>query len=129
MPTITLWLAALMAFLGAFVGAIAAHAQESDVRKVRTAGVYSVGCALSEIDPSVVSACFVRADLVPVDELGCTSTPDADGDYHMDVTVQQTTFDDAELRCYLVDDGQLVSGYSLNQGIIDFTPPAKGIMR
>ncbi len=104
----------------------AAQTTAPDIRFIRTAGVYSVGCGLSEVDPSVVSACFVRADLVPVDELGCTSTPDAVGEYHMDVTIFQTTFDDAELRCYLVDDGQLLSEYSLNQGVIDFTPPARG---
>ena len=97
-----------------------------DIRFIRTAGVYSVGCGLSEVDPSVVSACWVRSDLDPVTELGCTSTPDVAGDYHADVTVFQTTFDDAEIRCYLVDDGQLVSEYSDNKGDIDFTPPARG---
>ena len=114
--------------LAALLLALPAAAQEPDIQITRTAGTYNVGCGLSEPDPSVVAACFVRADASPPDELGCTGLVNLAGEYRLDVVVPQTTFDDAELRCYLLDAGtpQLASLYSDNKGDIDFTPPAKG---
>ena len=43
----------------------------------------------------------------------------------MAFAVQQTTFDDAEIRCY-VTDIDFSSEYSFNAGVIDFTPPGRG---
>ena len=45
--------------------------------------------------------------------------------FRMDFAVQQTTFDDAEIRCY-VTDIDFSSEYSSNAGVIDFTPPGRG---
>jgi hypothetical protein len=110
----------------------AAAAQEPDVGLGKVAGVYNAGCLRDPIDTDVLEGCFARVDLVPVIELGCTSEVStrptdvsAGTVYRMDFTVQQTTFDDAEIRCYL-NDGELLSDYSVNAGLIDFTPPAKG---
>lgn len=109
-----------------------AAAQEPDVSLSKVAGVYNGGCLRAAIDTDVIEGCFVRVDLDPVIELGCTGAVSSrpsdvlEGTvYRMDFTVQQTTFDDAEIRCYL-NDGELVSEYSVNAGLIDFTPPAKG---
>ena len=112
-----------------------ATAQEPDVPLGKIAGVYNAGCLVDPIDTDVVEGCFVRADSAPVDELGCTSTVSTRADdvaagtvYRMDFTVQQTMFDDAEIRCYLRD-AEFPSAYSDNAGLIDFTPPGKGLIR
>ena len=115
--------------------AFTASAQEPDVPLGKVAGVYNAGCLRDPIDTDVIEGCFVRADAVPINELGCTSTVSTRADdvaagtvCRMDFTVQQTMFDDAEIRCYLRD-AEFLSAYSDNAGLIDFTPPGKGILR
>jgi hypothetical protein len=44
----------------------------------------------------------------------------------MDITVQHTANDDAEIKCYVIDTEANISDYSDNSGIIDFTKPGKG---
>ena len=111
----------------------AAMAQDVPLGKV--AGVYNAGCLVNPIDTDVVEGCFVRADADPVSGLGCTTTVSTSADdvaagtvYRMDFTVQQTMFDDAEIRCYLRD-AEFPSPYSDNAGLIDFTPPGKGLFK
>ncbi len=112
-----------------------ASAQAQDVPLSKVAGVYNAGCLIDPVDTDVVEGCFLRADATPIIELGCTSTVSTRADdvaagtvYRMDFTVQQTMFDDAEIRCYLRD-AEFSSPYSDNAGLIDFTPPGKGLLR
>lgn len=109
--------------------AFTAAAQQPDVSLNRTAGVYNAGCLADPTDTDIVSGCFVRIDVLPVIELGCTSQVSTRADdvlagtvYRMDFTVEQTISDDAEIRCY-VNDLDFASNYSFNAGIIDFTLP------
>jgi hypothetical protein len=111
--------------------ALPAMAQDVPLDKV--AGVYNAGCLDDPINTDVVEGCFVRVDASPVIELGCTTDVSTRADdvaagkvYRMDFQVQQTTFDDAEIRCYVNDSVPQSSLYSDNAGLIDFTPPAKG---
>lgn len=103
-------------------------ASAQDVRYVRTAGVYDVGCETPD-ENDLVQVCFARTDTGFEAELGCTAATLPITEYRMDVTVSQTTFNDAEIRCYVIDDDALVSALSDNKGDIDFTPPGKGLIR
>ncbi len=122
----------LFVVLFAFMAAAQEPEPQSDVPLGRTAGVYNAGCLADQTDTDLISGCFVRADVTPVTELGCTTEVSTRADdvlkgmvFRMDFAVQQTTFDDAEIRCY-VTDIDFSSEYSFNAGIIDFTPPARG---
>ena len=108
--------------------ASAAVAQEPvhpDVPLKRVSGVYSIGC-VTPADLDLATVCWLRSDLVTPLELGCLPANLPNTEYRLDVTVPSTTFDDAEIRCYVIDDDALVSDTSPNAGIIDFTPPGKG---
>ncbi len=122
----------LFAFMAAAQTPTPTSTPQPDVTLGRTAGVYHAGCLADQADTDLVSGCFVRADVSPVTELGCTIEVSTRADdvllgtvFRMDFAVQQTTFDDAEIRCY-VTDIDFSSEYSTNAGIIDFTPPGRG---
>lgn len=98
-----------------------ALAQPADVPLTLTGGVYPVKVQGPD-DADMAKICCVRADAIPVVELGCVPAgPSAI--IGMDVTVAATQDDDAEIRCYAVDTMGLVSDYSPNAGIVDFTRP------
>lgn len=116
-----LYYAALAFILLAF----SAHGQtptpRPNVPLLRTGGIYSISCH-GPTDADLAQICFVRTDLTEPEELGCvTAAPDTD--VRLDLNLVETTGDDAEIRCYAVDDSGLVSDYSLNAGLVDFTRP------
>ena len=94
-----------------------------DVKLVRVGSVYTVK-AQAPPDLDMAQICVVRADLDPMTELGCVPAG-PDEIVTIDIQVQQTSFDDAEIRAYSVDDDNLVSVLSENAGLIDFTPPGR----
>jgi hypothetical protein len=98
-----------------------AGAQEADIPLLPSGGVYPVKF-MAPVDLDLYQVCCVRADAVPIAELGCIdAVPDAVGT--LEVTLASTPGDDAEIRCYATDTSDLVSDYSPNAGIVDFTPP------
>ncbi len=119
-----------MIFWIVFLLAVSAFAQTPapypDVPLVKSGGIYNIGC-VTPLDTDLAQLCFVRSDLPDgIIELGCMPATVPDIEFRMDIAVQQTTFVDAEIRCYVIDDDANVSDYSDNKGDIDFTPPAKG---
>ncbi len=122
----TRWLKGL-GFLVAILFAAPAFAQtpepHPDVPLQKVGGVYDIGCH-TPLDTDLSQACWVRTDLAAgVDELGCVDAPAPDTDYRTDISVAQTENDDAEIKCYVIDTEGLVSNYSDNSGLIDFTGP------
>lgn len=93
-----------------------------DVALVPIGGLYHIGCQ-TPLDGDLDQMCFVRTDLPDVIELGCVDAPDPNSIYYMDAPIISTPDDDAEIRCYVIDTGGLVSDYSPNAGIVDFTSP------
>lgn len=104
---------------------VPAQTTQPDVNLNREAGVYPIGCH-TPADTDLDQACWVRVDQTtgPV-ELGCIDSPLPNKDYGTSVTIQQTPDENADIRCYVVDIGGLVSDLSDNKGIVDFTRPGK----
>lgn len=116
----------LAAILAVLLLASAAAAQEpcpADVQIFRDGSVYTVRVQAPS-DADMAQICLDRVDSNPVTPLGCVPAG-ADETVVMTATVAKTTWDDAELRAYAVDTSDLVSDYSCNAGIIDFTPPGR----
>lgn len=94
-----------------------------DVPLLRVSGVYKITCH-SPSDADMDQLCFVRTDLADPLELGCVAAgPDVDKS--LDLNVAETSGVDAEIRCYAVDTSGLVSDYSPNAGLVDFTRPGR----
>jgi hypothetical protein len=121
-----MWAIAAFSVLLCVVASAQTPAPFPDVPLSKIGGVYNIGC-VTPSDTDLVDVCFVRTDQVTgVVELGCVAGPEPETEFRMDVSVQQTPFEDAEIRCYVTDDDLNASLYSDNAGIIDFTPPGKG---
>jgi hypothetical protein len=92
-----------------------------DIPLTPVSGTYAVTCAAPD-DADMAELCLVRADSNPVIELTCAAAgPSAE--IRMEFELESTPNDDAEIRCYAKDTTGLVSDYSPNAGIVDFTPP------
>jgi hypothetical protein len=98
-----------------------ALAQPADIPRLPIGGVYHIK---SQVGPEldIVQLCCVRSDASPVEELGCNPAA-ANEVVEFDVTVTATPGADAEVRCYVEDSSGLVSDYSPNAYLLDFTPP------
>jgi hypothetical protein len=108
------------------LAATTAGAQDTDVPLTPTGGVYPVSFMPPD-DTDLFQVCCLRADLTPVVELGCVdAVPSVVGT--VSVTIDSTPNDDAEIRCYATDTTGLVSDYSPNAGIVDFTPPGSPLI-
>ena len=94
-----------------------------DVPLLQTGGIYNMGCHAPS-DTDLLEMCFVRTDVTPIVELGCTPVQ-PDQDIRMDLNIVPTQGDNAEIRCYAKDTSGLVSDYSENAGIVDFTRPGR----
>ncbi len=124
----TRWLKGL-GFLVAILFAAPAFAQtpapHPDVPLKKVGGVYDIGCH-TPLDTDLDQVCWVRVDLaVGVDELGCLHGPSPDTTYRTNIAVQQTPHEDATVKCYVTDTEGLISEYSDNSGLIDFSPPGR----
>ena len=108
-------------FLIALLFSSVALAQVTDIPLVMVSGVYTVKAQMAG-DSDTSELCVVRVDLPQVIEFGCVPAA-ANEIVSMDIVVTVTENDDAEIRVYAVDTGGLVSEYSPNAGIIDFTRP------
>lgn len=96
-----------------------------DVPLKQVGGVYPIGCH-TPLDDDLDQVCWVRVDLPDgVEELGCLHGPTPDTAYRTDITVMTTPNIDATIKCYVSDTDSLLSDYSDNSGIIDFTAPGK----
>jgi hypothetical protein len=92
-----------------------------DIPLTPVSGTYGVTCAGPD-DADMAELCLVRSDSNPVIELVCAAAgPSAE--IRMEFELESTPNDDAEIRCYAKDTTGLVSDYSPNAGIVDFTPP------
>jgi hypothetical protein len=111
----------LMALSMLVVFDASAQAPPDDVPLAPLGGVYPVKAQAAD-DSDMAEICCVRADAAPVDELGCVPAG-ASEIVTIEVTVVATEDNDAEIRCYAVDTTGLVSDYSPNAGIVDFTRP------
>ena len=116
-------LAALLLLLAS--PAVAQEPTYPDVPLKRVSGIYNIGC-VTPTDLDLATVCWVRTDLAAPLELGCMPGPLPSTEYRMDLTIPTTQFDDAAIRCYVIDTETLVSDLSPNAGIVDFTPPGKG---
>jgi hypothetical protein len=100
---------------------VSAQQSHPDIPLTPTSGVYGVTCAGPD-DTDMFELCLVRSDSVPVIELACEPAgPSAE--VRIEFELVSTPNDDAEIRCYARDTTGLVSDYSENAGIVDFTPP------
>jgi len=94
----------------------------------RSGAVYRFAC--QPVEPASMSdiMCAVRTDL-PGDplELGCeTQTGETALDIIViEITVERTPMQDAQIRCRAIDAGLNPSDLSDNYGIADFTPPGR----
>jgi hypothetical protein len=71
-------------------------------------------------DENVDQVCCLRTDVNPWIELGCVDVTPSEIKV-MDVTVTETPLNDAELRCYAIDDEELKSTLSAEAFELDFT--------
>jgi hypothetical protein len=124
--------------LAASVAVAQTPAPRPDVPLLSTGGIYPVRC-MSPDDADMKEICFVRTDLPDVVELGCApagfTRPDCEVEEpvdglpsciaSLDLSIEATPDDDAEIRCYAVDISGLVSDYSENAGTVDFTRPGR----
>lgn len=95
-----------------------------NVPLLQTGGVYPMSCVPTPPMDDVVKACFVRTDVTPIVELGCTDAgPNQPG--HMDLTLAVNVDELAEVRCYVVSSYGVPSDYSTNAGTVDFTKPGR----
>ncbi len=100
-------------------------APHPDVPLKKVGGVYDIGCH-TPLDTDLDQVCWVRTDLsAGVIELGCLHGPSPDTTYRTDISVQQTPNENADVKCYVSDTEGLVSEYSDNSGLIDFTRPGR----
>jgi hypothetical protein len=106
-----------------------AFAQQThpDIPLTPTSGVYSMKVQ-APVDLDMEQICCVRADASPAEELGCVPAGPSEV-VTFDVTVAATPDDDAALRCYAVDTSGLVSDYSDNAYLLDFTRPGKPVVQ
>jgi len=94
----------------------------ANVRLIRAADVYDLFLLTgSELDLKEV--CCDRSDVSPVIRLGCHPTPEPNTKYEVRVVLERTIFDNAEIRCYLVNLAGQQSIYSPNMAAVDFSPP------
>ena len=84
-------------------------------------GTYTVRAQMGP-DADTAQFCAVRVDLPDIIELGCVPAS-TDEIVSMQITVDVTPDDDAEIRGYAMDESGLVSPYSGNYRWIDFTAP------
>jgi len=92
---------------------------------IATAGVFPAVTCHTPTDTDLASVCWVRTDVTPMIELGCTPSLGPDTDVPMDLTIVATPGDDAEVRCYVIDTSGQVSDYSDNAATADFTKPGR----
>jgi len=116
-------LAAIGLLLLAFTARSQTPEPPPDMPIIATAGVFPQVKCHTPVDTDLASVCWVRTDVTPIVELGCTPSLGPDMDVPMDLTVVATPGDDAELRCYVIDTSGLVSDYSPNAATVDFTKP------
>lgn len=102
----------------------AAQTPRPNTPLLQIGGVYPIGCHTPS-DTDLASVCFVRTDTPEPVELGCTPALGPDTDVGMDLTILTTEGVDAEIHCYVVDHSGLVSDYSENAGLVDFTRPGR----
>jgi hypothetical protein len=102
---------------------VSAQQSHPDIPLTPVSGTYAITCAAPP-DADMAELCLVRADAVPVIELVCAAAgPSAE--VRMEFELESTPNDDAEIRCYAKDTTGLVSDYSENAGLVDFTPPGQ----
>ena len=111
----------LMALVVFFTGYANAQATDETPSMVLVSGTYTVRAQMGP-DADTAQFCAVRVDLPDIIELGCIPAG-ADEIVSMQITVDSTPDDDAEIRGYAVDESGLVSVYSGNFRWIDFTAP------
>lgn len=98
-----------------------ATADEETPSLVLVSGTYTVRARMGP-DADTTQFCAVRVDRPVVVELGCIPAG-ADEIVSMQITVNVTPDEDAEIRGYAIDASGLVSAYSGNYRWIDFTAP------
>jgi hypothetical protein len=92
-----------------------------DIPLTPVSGTYAVTCAAPS-DSDMAELCLVRSDASPVVELVCAPSGPSE-EVRMEFELASTPNADAEIRCYARDTTGLVSDYSPNAGLVDFTPP------
>ncbi len=110
----------LIAILMALVASVASAQEDISLKPV--SGTYTIRAQMAS-DLDTVELCVVRVDLDPLIEYGCAPAG-PDEIVKMEISVDVTTNQDAEIRVFAVDTSGLVSDLSPNAGRIDFTRPA-----
>ena len=98
-----------------------ALAQPADIPRLPVGGVYHIKAQMAD-DEDTTEICCVRADASPVEDLGCNPAG-ANEVVEFDVAMTATEGSDAAIRCYAKDVTGLVSDYSENAYLVDFTRP------